>query len=71
MNSSNLLNDLTVNYTTFFRDTDVYVYLEKILLPKLFQAKNHVRIWSAGCASGEEPYSLAILVHKILGKTNR
>ncbi len=62
----NLLNDLTVNYTTFFRDADVYRYLEKVLLPKLFQANNHVRIWSAGCASGEEPYSLAILIHKIL-----
>lgn len=65
----NLLNDLTINYTTFFRDNDVYAYLEKVLLPKLFQQKIHVRIWSAGCASGEEPYSLAILVHKILGKT--
>lgn len=64
----NLLNDLTINYTTFFRDTDVYVHLEKILLPKLFQSKNNVKIWSAGCASGEEPYSLAILAHKVLGK---
>lgn len=66
---NNLLNDLTINYTNFFRDSDVYVYLEKILLPKLFQSKNPVRIWSAGCASGEEPYSLAILVHKILGSS--
>ena len=65
----NLLNDLTVNYTTFFRDGDVYLYLEKTLLPLLFRSKNPVRIWSAGCASGEEPYSLAILVHKILGKS--
>jgi chemotaxis protein methyltransferase CheR len=64
----NLLNDLTINFTTFFRDSDVYVYLENFLLPKLFQSKNPVRIWSAGCASGEEPYSLSILVHKILGK---
>jgi chemotaxis protein methyltransferase CheR len=66
---NNLLNDLTINYTNFFRDSDVYLYLEKILFPKLFQSKNPVRIWSAGCASGEEPYSLAILVHKILGST--
>jgi chemotaxis protein methyltransferase CheR len=65
---TNLLNDLTINYTTFFRDTDVYNYLENKLLPKLFLAKNPVKIWSAGCATGEEPYSLAILVHKILGK---
>jgi len=66
---NNLLNDLTINFTNFFRDIDVYVYLEKILLPKLLQSRNSVRIWSAGCASGEEPYSMAILVHKILGKS--
>ncbi|MEM2968929.1 MAG: protein-glutamate O-methyltransferase CheR [Candidatus Bathyarchaeia archaeon] len=63
---NNLLNDLTVNFTTFFRDSDVYDYLEKKLLPSLFKSKE-VTIWSAGCATGEEPYSLAILVHKVLG----
>jgi chemotaxis protein methyltransferase CheR len=61
-----VLNDLTVNYTTFFRDSDVYFHLEKTVLPKLLRSKE-VRIWSAGCATGEEPYSLAILVHKLLG----
>ena len=61
-----ILTNLTVNYTTFFRDSDVYVYLEKTILPRLFKS-NEVRIWSAGCATGEEPYSLAILVHKLLG----
>ena len=64
----NLLNDLTINFTSFFRDTDVYEFLEKKLLPKLLLTTNHVRIWSAGCATGEEPYSLAILVHKVLGQ---
>jgi len=62
----NLLNDLTINYTMFFRDADVYSFLEKILLPKIFLSSNSTRIWSAGCATGEEPYSLAILVHKVL-----
>lgn len=62
----NILNDLTINFTTFFRDRDVYDYLEKSLLPLLFKSKE-VTIWSAGCATGEEPYSLAILVHKVLG----
>jgi len=64
-----LLNDLTINYTMFFRDSDVYLYLEKILLPKLLTS-NAVRIWSAGCATGEEPYSLAILATKILGQNS-
>lgn len=61
-----LLNEITINYTTFMRDNDVYQYLEYHVLPKLLQ-KPPVRIWSAGCATGEEPYSLAILCHKILG----
>lgn len=62
----NLLNDLTINFTNFFRDTDVYTFLEKTLLPKIFTTSKPTRIWSAGCATGEEPYSLAILVHKVL-----
>jgi chemotaxis protein methyltransferase CheR len=66
---TNLLNDLTINFTMFFRDTDVYNFLEKKLLPKIFQTSNPTRIWSAGCATGEEPYSLAILAHKVLGDT--
>lgn len=62
-----LLNDLAINFTMFFRDIDVYQYLETILLPKLLALGSQVKIWSAGCASGEEPYSLAIIVHKLLG----
>ncbi|MBT0160158.1 protein-glutamate O-methyltransferase CheR [Candidatus Bathyarchaeota archaeon A05DMB-2] len=62
-----VLNDLTINYTAFFRDRDVYLYLEKNVLPTLFKS-TEVRMWSAGCATGEEPYSLAILVHKLLGE---
>ncbi len=62
-----IIDNLVINYTSFFRDRDVYVYLEKTVLPSLLNSRN-VKIWSAGCASGEEPYSLAILVHEILGK---
>lgn len=64
---TNLLNDLTINYTTFFRDSDVYQHIEKKLLPKFLFSKTPIKIWSAGCASGEEPYSLSILVHKVFG----
>ncbi len=62
-----LLQDLTINYSMFFRDTDVYIYVEKNILPRFFRAKT-IRIWSAGCATGEEPYSLAILVYKVFGE---
>lgn len=64
----NLLDDLTVNYTMFFRDSTVYTYLQNSLLPKVLNKTSQVRIWSAGCATGEEPYSLAILVSKLLGE---
>jgi len=60
-----LVNDLTVNYTSFFRDADVYQFLEKKVFPDLL-ASRIVRIWSAGCATGEEPYSLAILLNEML-----
>jgi chemotaxis protein methyltransferase CheR len=61
-----LVNDLTINYTKFFRDPDVFSFLKETILPELFFSKRWVRIWSAGCATGEEPYSLAILVHEML-----
>jgi chemotaxis protein methyltransferase CheR len=59
-----LLRDLTVNYTSFFRDIDVYKYLEKTVLPSLL-SQPYAKIWSAGCSTGEEPYTLAILVSKL------
>lgn len=65
---NSLLDDLTVNYTMFFRDSTVYAFLEMNLLPKILRSGGSTRIWSAGCASGEEPYSLAILVSKLLGE---
>jgi chemotaxis protein methyltransferase CheR len=60
-----LLRDLTVNYTTFFRDTEVFSYLERNIFPALF-VQPTVKIWSAGCSTGEEPYTLAILASKLL-----
>ncbi|MCW4035317.1 MAG: protein-glutamate O-methyltransferase CheR [Candidatus Bathyarchaeota archaeon] len=61
-----LVNDLTINFTKFFRDTDVYDYLKGTLLPELLSSqKSWLRIWSAGCATGEEPYSLAMLMHEV------
>ena len=60
-----LVNDLTINFTKFFRDSDVYDYLKETLLPKLISSTRLLRIWSAGCATGEEPYSLAMLIHEV------
>ena len=60
-----LLKDLLISVTNFFRDTKPFQTLEQDVLPAIFQGKKSdsvVRIWIAGCATGEEAYSLAMLV---------
>ena len=60
-----LVKNLLINVTNFFRDKEAFAALEKKVIPKLFEnktGKDQVRVWSAGCASGEEAYSLAILL---------
>jgi chemotaxis protein methyltransferase CheR len=69
----NLLNDITINVTQFFRDKEVFEMIFEEILPYLIylKVKNErrlIRIWSAGCASGEEAYSLAIFMHDLLGE---
>lgn len=66
-----LVQALLINVTKFFRDPESFDYLRKVVLPPLLtQARVHdrvLRFWSAGCSSGEEPYSLAMLVADLLG----
>jgi len=62
---------LTVGETYFFRDPGVFSALENEVLPSLIELRrragiHRLRLWSAGCASGEEPYSLAMLVDRLL-----
>ncbi|MGC1404833.1 MAG: CheR family methyltransferase [Thermodesulfobacteriota bacterium] len=68
-----LAGHLTVGETYFFRDKRTFALLEEKILPELIKLRRTtgkvLRIWSAGCCSGEEPYSLAILLHKIMGDT--
>ncbi|MDP9139079.1 MAG: chemotaxis protein CheR, partial [Pseudomonadota bacterium] len=64
-----LFHDLLIGVTNFFRDPDAFAILEKTVIPKLFQdrgAGDAVRIWVPGCATGEEVYSLAMLVREHL-----
>lgn len=61
-----LKDRLTVNVTEFLRDSDVWAEIESLVLPRLLalaaqRPLKELRIWSAGCSSGEEPYSLAML----------
>ncbi|WP_410220158.1 CheR family methyltransferase [Pedobacter sp.] len=57
------LVEVTVNVTEMFRDPGFYKVINKIVIPYL-STYQHIKIWSAGCSSGEELYSLAILFDK-------
>jgi chemotaxis protein methyltransferase CheR len=60
---------ITINETHFFRNRPQMTVLEKEILPQLIEARRstrRLRIWSAACSSGEEPYSLAILIDRLL-----
>lgn len=60
-----LLDALTINVTKLFRDRDVYSALAAEVIPAVWaMPAATLRVWSAGCASGEEPYSLAALFHR-------
>ena len=65
-----LASHLTIAETYFWRDKQVFKALEEDILPTLItQRRNggrHLHLWSAGCASGEEPYSLAMALHRAL-----
>jgi chemotaxis protein methyltransferase CheR len=60
-----LLDALTINVTKFFRNPETFAAIARELVPALYaRSEPQLRIWSAGCASGEEPYSLAMLMHR-------
>jgi len=70
-----LLRSLTITYSKFFRNPLTYSYLEQSVLPTLIEKRSRegrleLRIWSAGCAAGQEAYSLAILLED-LGEKRR
>ncbi|HHV24952.1 MAG: protein-glutamate O-methyltransferase CheR [Methanosarcina sp.] len=66
-----LINALTVNVSEFFRNPETFRIIEKEIIPCIVKYRSEslirsIRIWSAGCAAGEEAYSLAILLHRVL-----
>lgn len=64
------VNDITVNTTELFRDSDIWLQLRRNILTR-FRDKPNINIWHAGCSSGEEVYSMLILLneHNLLDKT--
>jgi two-component system CheB/CheR fusion protein len=60
-----LLGDLLISVTTFFRDSEAFETLKNLALPELFQGKERndtIRVWTPGCATGEETYTIAMLL---------
>src|SRR5437667_4004335 len=65
-----LFNAILINVTSFFRDPPAWDYLRQNVVPELLAAKaphHALRVWSAGCASGQEAYSLAIVLAEAMG----
>jgi two-component system CheB/CheR fusion protein len=65
-----LFNTILINVTGFFRDAEAWEHLRRDVLPALLARKpptQAIRVWSAGCASGEEAYTLAIVLAELLG----
>jgi two-component system CheB/CheR fusion protein len=66
-----LVGSFLIKVTDFFRDPELFEYLRNSILPEVIDEArsrgNELRIWSAGCATGEEAYSLAVLVADVLG----
>jgi chemotaxis methyl-accepting protein methylase len=55
---------VTINVSKFFRNPEVWSALDSQVLPQLFSSPGPVRMWSAGCAGGEEPYTIAMLLRE-------
>ncbi len=69
-----LFRDLLIGVTKFFRDPEVFATLKETIIPKLFEGRNAgstIRVWSSGCSTGEEAYSIAILLYEYLAEIKK
>ncbi|GAB6886641.1 protein-glutamate O-methyltransferase CheR [Desulfothermus okinawensis JCM 13304] len=62
---------ITINETSFFRDLKQLTFFKNVILPEIIKKRQNegvksITIWSAGCSSGEEPYTLGIILHEVL-----
>lgn len=60
------VNYLTINVSEFWRNPDQWSILEKDIIPELLKHSSYLKIWSAACSTGDEPYSLAMLLSKFM-----
>ncbi len=69
--TTSLFKELLINVTSFFRDPEAFVVLKQDILPAILAGKPEdyvFRIWAAGCATGEEAYSIAIVLRELMDK---
>ena len=69
-----LHQDILISVTTFFRNAESFDMLKQMVLPRLFERENSddpIRVWVIGCSTGEEPYSLAILLQEYMIEQKR
>ena len=59
------VNRLTINVSEFFRNFDRFEVCRQQIIPELLKKKPFLRIWSAGCSNGSEPYSIAIIIREL------
>ena len=65
-----LFNAILINVSAFFRDPDVWNFVSTQVIPRLLEAKpaeSSIRVWSAGCSAGQEPYTLAMVLAEVMG----
>jgi chemotaxis protein methyltransferase CheR len=66
-----MIDALTTNKTSFFRESQHFDFLRDQVLPELRSKGNPIRIWCAGCSSGEEPYTLAIVLREAIPELDK
>ncbi|WP_366922968.1 protein-glutamate O-methyltransferase CheR [Metallumcola ferriviriculae] len=62
------MDKLTINVSEFFRNPDIFAHAEREILPALYRQFKTLKVWSAACSNGAEPYSLAMILHEFGGR---
>ena len=64
----NFIDAVSTNETYFFREANHFTALQAAVLPEIFKRRKRISVWSAGCSTGEEPYTLRIVIDEFLEK---